>query len=244
MLDVEAGPDARHSARELAVTARPAGQQPQEEQQQQSHRLADERQRVAGPHLAGDLFLGAAKPRLSLLQRYYAAYALLCVYIHVAFTYPPPPPPPPSPPPFLPPSPLPPYVARSMPSYLHSLHTVIFRSTSLLCVCHFTFSRSLRPNPRLRTRTPFTPPYPSSLPTSLPPSTDFFSPSEHSNVYTVPSYVLQRFCHLSFVCDCIVVCTCRLAPHVRVVSWDVSCNSSLGSTLSHCRVCNTRCSYG
>ena len=68
MLDVEAGPDARHSARELAATARPAGQQPQEKQQQQSHRLADERQCVAGPHLAGDLFLGAAKPRLSLLQ--------------------------------------------------------------------------------------------------------------------------------------------------------------------------------
>ena len=68
MLDVEAGPNARDSTRELAVTARPAGQQPQEEQQQQSHRLADERECVAGPHLAGDLFLGATKPRLSLLQ--------------------------------------------------------------------------------------------------------------------------------------------------------------------------------
>lgn len=68
---LEAGPDACHPARELADAAGPAEQQPTEEQQQQSHRLADERGFLAGAHLAGDvLFLGTAESRVPVLQRY------------------------------------------------------------------------------------------------------------------------------------------------------------------------------
>lgn len=70
----EAGPDACYLARELAAEAGPARQQPKEEQQQQSHSLADECGGLAGAHLAGDVvFLGTAKPRVPFLQRYVAA---------------------------------------------------------------------------------------------------------------------------------------------------------------------------
>lgn len=66
---LEAGPDARHPARELADEAGPAEQQPPQEQQQQPHRIADERGRLASAHLAGDIvFLGTAEPRIPVLQ--------------------------------------------------------------------------------------------------------------------------------------------------------------------------------
>lgn len=70
MLDIEARPNARDSARQLVAPSGPAGHQFKEKQQQQPERLADERECVAGPHLAGGLlFLGTAEPRFSLLQR-------------------------------------------------------------------------------------------------------------------------------------------------------------------------------
>lgn len=66
---LEARPDARHPARELSDEAGPAEQQPPQEQQQQSYRVADERGRLAGAHLAGDVvFLGTAEPRIPVLQ--------------------------------------------------------------------------------------------------------------------------------------------------------------------------------
>lgn len=66
---LEAGPDACHPARELADEAGPAEQQSTQEQQQQSHRLADERGRLACAHLARDVvFLGTAESRVPVLQ--------------------------------------------------------------------------------------------------------------------------------------------------------------------------------
>lgn len=77
---LEAGSDARHPARELVDEAGPAEQQqPTQEQQQQSHRLADERGRLAGAHFAGHVvFLGTAEPRVPVLQRYVAHRCVLC----------------------------------------------------------------------------------------------------------------------------------------------------------------------
>jgi len=76
---LEAGPDARHPARELAAEAGPARQQPPQEQQQQSYRLADERGCLAGTYLAGDIvFLGTTEPRVPILQRYVARLSPPC----------------------------------------------------------------------------------------------------------------------------------------------------------------------
>ena len=66
---LQAGPDACNPASELADEAGPAEQQPPQEQQQQSHGLADERGRLASAHLAGDVvFLGTAESRVPILQ--------------------------------------------------------------------------------------------------------------------------------------------------------------------------------
>lgn len=76
---LEAGSDACHPARELAAEAGPAGQQPPQEQQQQSYRLTNERGCLAGAHLARDVvFLGTAEPRVPILQRYVTRLSPLC----------------------------------------------------------------------------------------------------------------------------------------------------------------------
>lgn len=66
---LEAGPDARHPTRELAHETGPAEQQSPKEQQQQSHGFADERGRLAGANLPGDVvFLGTAESWVPILQ--------------------------------------------------------------------------------------------------------------------------------------------------------------------------------